>query len=252
MFLSLLNNLKNSCFNFLRNLTSLWKEPFDFKARLAKHFKFNPGRADYYQTAFTHRSSQVTDYPAYTGPNNERLEFLGDAVLGLVVAEYLFYKFPEREEGFLTDMRSKIVNRSQLEQVAKDLEFEKFIVYDKSLDLNFYAPVSLYGDAFEAFFGAMFLDKGFVFTQSYLFQVLDQHLDLNELLQTAINYKSKLIEWCQQQNKQVNFSVNDNQDANNFKAVVKIDGKKSGEGIATRKKFAEQEAARDAVEKLAI
>jgi ribonuclease-3 len=134
--------------------------------------------------------------------SNERLEFLGDAILGAVIAEYLFQKYPYRDEGFLTETRSKLVNRETLNEVGIKIGLKKTLqqVVDNR---QFVANKSLYGDILEAFLGAIYMDRGYAFTKKLILQRILIHLDLEGMVSTVSNHKSKLIEWSQREGNQV-------------------------------------------------
>lgn len=186
--------------------------------------------------------------------SNERLEFLGDAILGAVIAEYLFKKFPYRDEGFLTETRSKLVNRETLNGVAIKIGLKKILqqVIDNR---QFVGNKSLYGDILEAFLGAVYLDRGYTFSKKLILQRILIHLDLEEMVTTVSNHKSKLIEWSQRENKQVEFQVvhvNSNQRYKEFVIAVVVSGEIIAEGKGETKKKAEQEASKNACELLDI
>ncbi|MBS1501955.1 MAG: ribonuclease III, partial [Bacteroidetes bacterium] len=187
--------------------------------------------------------------------SNERLEFLGDAVLGSVVAEVLFKLYPFEDEGFLTELRSKIVNRGNLNQLARKLGFEQLIQYDNRM-VNSTRQGSLLGDAFEALVGAIYLDKGYDFTRNFLVNhIIKSHIDIRHLEQTETNYKSKLIEWCQRHGKDIIFELIENQVGESsklFTVQANIDGEIMGMGKEFNKKNAEKLAAERACEALAI
>ena len=137
--------------------------------------------------------------------SNERLEYLGDAVLGAVVADLLFKKFPFKDEGFLTEMRSKIVSRSQLNNLSHKLGLDK-LIHSSNDSKNICK--SMNGDAFEAFIGALYLDRGYLFARKIIInRIINVHLDLDELETQIVNYKSKLVEWGQKEKKSVDFKV---------------------------------------------
>ncbi len=166
-------------------------------------FGFYPGNIFLYKLAFRHKSiaEKINGVPI----SNERLEFLGDAILGSIVADYLFKMYPYKEEGFLTEMRSKIVSRNKLNQLSDKLGLHRLMTYDKdSASLG----KSYKGDIFEAFVGALFLDKGFKYTYSIIVNnIIQVHFNLDELEKKEINYKSTLVEWSQQQHNQLEFKV---------------------------------------------
>ena len=216
---------------------------------------FVPGNISLYRMAFRHRSIAVALKNGAKN-SNERLEFLGDAVLGSVVAEVLFKLYPYREEGFLTEMRSKIVNRANLNQLARKMGLDELIEFDTRL-LNYPAKQgSLLGDAFEALIGAIYVDKGYNFTRSFLVNhIIRPHIDIHTLELTETNFKSKLLEWCQRHGKDVSFELVDNGDGESaklFTIKISIDGEQFGLGRDYNKKNAEKLAAEKACESLNI
>ncbi|MGN6641024.1 MAG: ribonuclease III family protein, partial [Mucilaginibacter sp.] len=167
---------------------------------------FVPGNLSLYRLAFRHKSVAQNVKKGIKN-SNERLEFLGDAVLGSVVAEVLFKLYPYEDEGFLTELRSKIVNRGNLNQLARKLGFEQLIQYDNRM-VNSTRQSSLLGDAFEALVGAIYLDKGYDFTKNFLVNhIIKSHIDIRQLEQTETNFKSKLIEWCQRHGQDITFEL---------------------------------------------
>jgi ribonuclease-3 len=216
---------------------------------------FIPGNVTLYRMAFRHRSIAVA-LKNGTKNSNERLEFLGDAVLGSVVAEVLFKRYPYRTEGFLTEMRSKIVNRANLNQLAKKLGIDELMEYDNRLVGYSAKQGSLLGDAFEALIGAVYIDKGYNFTRNFLInRIINPHIDIHTLELTETNFKSKLIEWCQRHGKDVTFEPVANADGGRtklFTIKVNIDGEHLGTGCDYNKKNAEKLAAEKACEALSI
>src|ERR1700754_1231151 len=177
---------------------------------------FVPGNLSLYRLAFRHKSV-ATNVKKGVKNSNERLEFLGDAVLGSVVAEVLFKLYPFEDEGFLTELRSKIVSRVNLNQLARKLGFEQLVEYDSRMVSNT-RQGSLLGDAFEALIGAVYLDKGYDFTRNFLVNhIIKAHIDIHKLEQTETNFKSKLIEWCQRHGKDIVFYLVSNEDGENTK-----------------------------------
>ncbi len=180
--------------------------------------------------------------------SNERLEFLGDAMLGAVIAEHLFLKYPYRDEGFLTETRSKLVNRESLNDTAIKIGLRNV------LDLEiagraFTGNKSLYGDMLEAFLGAIYLDKGYLFTKKFILQRILLHFDLEGMIATTTNYKSKIIEWSQKENKFVEYlvlQVNGNQRFKEFIVALQVNGAEIAQGKGSTKKKAEQEASKNA------
>lgn len=187
-------------FKQLRGYFSSDKE-FIFSIR--NIFGFSPGNVSLYKLAFLHRSVAVQSNGHKI--SNERLEYLGDAVLSSVVADYLFKKFPYKDEGFLTEMRSKIVSREQLNKLSRKLGLDQFIQSNQD-SKNFFR--SMEGDAFEAFIGALYLDLGYNFTRKVIVRrIINVHFDIDDLVNTEVNFKSKLIEWSQKERKEVIFNV---------------------------------------------
>lgn len=215
---------------------------------------FVPGNLSLYRLAFRHKSVAQAVKKGIKN-SNERLEFLGDAVLGSVVAEVLFKLYPYEDEGFLTELRSKIVNRVNLNQLARRLGFEQLIQYDTRM-VNSTRQSSLLGDAFEALVGAIYLDKGYDFTKNFLINhIIKSHIDIHKLEQTETNYKSKLIEWCQRHGKDITFELIENQQGESnklFTVQVMVDGDVLGSGKEFNKKNAEKLAAERACEALSI
>lgn len=185
----------------------------------------------------------------------ERLEYLGDAILGMVVAEVLFKRFPFKEEGFLTELRSKIVNRESLNHLSQKIGLRGLVKYHKNRGTSI-SHKSVYGDSLEALIGAIYIDQGFRFTKKFIeHKLIYPHFDFDELAQTTTNYKSKIIEWAQKENKLIRFElVNSDEDARDrqFVAQVIIDEESLGKGFGFSKKKAEQEAAQRTLEQLNI
>lgn len=213
---------------------------------------FYPNNLSVYKLAFSHRSS-AEEHPSGLKLSNERLEYLGDAVLGAVVAEMLFKKFPFKEEGFLTEMRSKIVNRENLNKLALKLGIDHYM--NGSID-----PAaknrSVYGDAFEALIGAVYIDKGYeVARKLILHRFIKHHIDVEELELLEKNFKSKLINWGQRERKNVVFEFLeevDNGGKRLLRVRVLVDGVELSRGEDYSKKRAEQIAAERACEILSV
>jgi ribonuclease-3 len=215
---------------------------------------FIPGNLSLYRMAFRHKSI-ATNVKKGVKNSNERLEFLGDAVLGSVVAEVLFKLYPYKDEGFLTELRSKIVSRVNLNQLARKLGFEQLVEYDNRMVSNT-RQGSLLGDAFEALIGAVYLDQGYDFTKNFLINhIIKSHIDIHTLEQTETNFKSKLIEWCQRHGKDISFDLVENQEGESaklFSVHAVIDGEVMGLGKEFSKKNAEKLSAEKACEALGI
>ena len=181
--------------------------------------------------------------------SNERLEYLGDSVLGMVVADYLFQKYPFKDEGFLTEIRSRIVSRDSLNQLARTIGVPQIVKYDgKRKTPN--SHKSLYGNTLEALVGAIYIDKGFYQARRFIIKkLLLPHFDIEQLINTTKNYKSKLIEWTQKNSKVSVFEHIETIDKGHFKEFViqvLIDSEPIAKGHGLSKKKAEQDAAREA------
>jgi len=167
-------------------------------------FGFYPGNIFLYKLAFRHKSA-AEEIREGTKISNERLEYLGDAILSAIVADFLFKKFPYHDEGFLTEMRSKIVSRSSLNKLSLKLGIDNLILANKESNSHF---KSLKGDTLEAFIGAIYIDKGYVFTRKIIIErIINVHFDIDELMVIELNFKSKLIEWVQKEKKSIDFKV---------------------------------------------
>ena len=168
-------------------------------------FGFYPHNIFLYQLAFTHKSmSQKINGITVS---NERLEYLGDAILSSIVAEYLFKKYPTKQEGFLTEMRSRIVSRSSLNKLSMKFGFEDLVSYAKPHDKHSKFR-SLGGNAFEAFTGAMFLDRGYKFTYNIIVNhIIKIHLDIDDIEKNDINFKSRILEWSQKNKHRLEFKI---------------------------------------------
>ncbi len=213
---------------------------------------FYPNNLSVYKLAFSHRSN-AEEHPSGLKLSNERLEYLGDAILGAVVAELLFKKFPFKEEGFLTEMRSKIVNRENLNKLALKLGIDHYMI--GSIDPAAKSR-SVYGDAFEALIGAVYIDKGYEVTRKLiLHRFIKHHIDVEELEQLEKNFKSKLINWGQRERKNVEFEFLeevDNGGKRLLRVRVLVDQAEFARGEDYSKKRAEQIAAQRACEALGI
>jgi ribonuclease-3 len=182
--------------------------------------------------------------------SNERLEYLGDAILGAVVAEFLFKKFPFRDEGFLTETRSRMVNREALNQIAIKIGLSK-IIEKEFKGKNLSAHKSIYGDTLEAVVGAVYLDRGYDFCKKFILKRIIVHFDVDGIITTTSNFKSKIIEWSQKENKEVDFktlSVTGNQRFKEFHVHLLVEGEVVAEGKGPTKKKAEQDASKNACE----
>jgi ribonuclease III len=206
-----------------------------------------------YQLAFRHTSASKNNGINSFKESNERLEFLGDSVLGMVVAEYLFKKYPFKDEGFLTEIRSRIVNRESLNVLARRIGLDKLIEFDGQRNFH---RTSMFGDAMEALIGAIYLDKGFTFTKKFIIsKLLSNHFDLDEVISNNTNYKSTILSWAQADGRKVEFLIVEEKGKNHSKefiAQVLVDAQVISSGSGWNKKKAEQDASRRACEILSI
>ncbi len=177
--------------------------------------------------------------------NYERLEFLGDSILGSVIAAYLYKKVPSGSEGYLTQMRSKIVSREHLNELGKDLNLIRFV---KSNIDQANVGDNIHGNIFEALIGAIFMDKGYNFCQKFIHQnVIVPHVDIAKLEGKITSYKGLIIEWCQKQKKKYTFDTYEdsgNDPVKHFSVKISIDGEQIAKGRATSKKKAEEQASK--------
>jgi ribonuclease-3 len=212
---------------------------------------FYPQNLKLYDLAFIHKSASAIDSQG-NYINNERLEFLGDAVLGSVIADFLYNRFPQEDEGFLTKTRSKLVNRSILTNLTFEMGLNVFIESNTTKNME---KSHIYGDILEALIGAIYLDKDYQAAKFFVTKkILPQFVDLNEIEQSDSNFKSQLIEWSQKNKKEIDFTTTEESGENSkkprFNAVVKIDNKLIGKGSGSSKKEAHQNAAKEALKKL--
>ena len=210
---------------------------------------FYPSNISVYKLAFSHRSA-VSDSVQGLHKSNERLEYLGDAVLGAVVAELLFKKYPFRDEGFLTEMRSRIVSRDNLKNLAVKIGLDKYVVNNSGPGMH----RSMYGDAFEALVGAIFIDKGFECARKFVVnRILHVHIDLEEVQKADTNYKSKIINWAQKERRKISFEmIDEGVGGRLIRVQLFLDGEIFSEGEDYVRKKAEQIASLKALEKLGL
>ena len=196
----------------------------------------------YFNQAITHKSllNQTADL------SNERLEFLGDAVLDAVIAEYLFHRFPNEDEGYLTKIKSKVVSRKTLSEIGEQMELRTIIRYNKQRTINL---ATIEGNAFEALMGAIYLDGGYgAVKKSVENHIFRKYLDLNRVLEEEIDFKSKLFIWTQKKRLKLEFIVlkEENLGSNwSYTIGVLINETDYGRGFGSSKKMAEQAAAKE-------
>jgi ribonuclease-3 len=220
-----------------------------FEKQLKNVLGIKPGNALLYRTALSHRSVKET-----ADENNERLEYLGDAVLSAIVADYLFKRYPYKGEGFLTEMRSKMVNRQQLNDIALKMGLKKLTFYNK-FD-NSLKGSQIFGNTLEALVGAVYLDKGYAKTGNWVLkQIVMPHMFVDELELIDINLKNKLIGWANKNGKILNFELAQEKMEGSrrlFTINAVLDGEILSQGKGYNKKDASQVAAQVAVEKLGL
>lgn len=220
-----------------------------YKKQLRNVLGFTPGSISLYKTALTHRS--VRDAAS---DNNERLEYLGDAILSGIVADFLFKKYPYKEEGFLTEMRSKMVNRITLNDIAVKMGMRKitnFNKFDSSLKMS-----QIFGNTLEAVVGAIYLDKGFRKTRRWVLErIILPYLFMEDLENLEINHKNKLYGWANKNGKSLEFETLDEKIESGrrlFTVGAMVNGQLIAQGKAYNKKDASQIAAQIAVDKLGL
>jgi len=227
----------------------------EYDRKLAKAIKVltgkKPRNISLFKLATLHVSASVENENGVR-ESNERLEFLGDSVIDLVVAEFLFKKFPLKSEGFLTDIRARIVNREVLNNLGRKLGIDDLIQFDNSLKAS--GHKSLSGNTLEAIVGAIYLDRGHQFCRDFILnKIISTHFDIEEILRNNPNQKSKIIEWAQKENKILKFETIDIIESNKrkeFLVQVTIEGEQISTGSGFTKKKAEQDAAQKACDLL--
>lgn len=256
------------------NLFDRMKLPFrknkEFLSALYDILGFYPHNIEIYRIAFSHKSlsyrrdadgkkggkdrkannrdrkprSENTSKPL----NNERLEYLGDAVLETIVSDILFHHFPHKREGFLTSTRSKIVQREALNRLAADMGLEKLILAAQGTRMS---HTNIGGNAFEALMGAIYLDRGFKTCQWFINnRVIGQYVDLDNVAQKEVNFKSKLLEWSQKNRININFKDSACDGEKGFRTVISIEGITIARGSGRSKKESQQEASKEALTRM--
>ena len=229
------------------------KKKNPFKQYIKNVLGFSPKDISLYEQSLMHRS-----VPKHEGEksklDNERLEYLGDAVLGAVVADFLYRKYPFAGEGFLTDLRSKLVSRSHLNKLSLKIGLDTYIRQNNS---NPNLPRSITGDAFEAFIGAMYIDKGYSFAYKVITRrIIGIYVDIDSLAKENTNYKGKLLNWAQRYKKDITYKIDtllsENRRQKQYLAHLYIDGVYTSEGCDYTIKAAEQHAAMHACEEMEL
>lgn len=231
--------------NFLRRIVRPQsKEDEEFYKQIKELINFKPINLSYYRKAFTHRSLKLLDEKGHP-VNYERLEFLGDALLDAVISTHLYKKAPKESEGYLTQMRSKIVSRKYLNKVGKELNLITFVKSNISKD---HIGDNIYGNIFESLVGAIYLDRGYNYCMQFVYdKIIEPYVNIEELEGKITSYKGLIIEWCQKTKRKYSFEIYEdtgNQSQRHFSVKVSINGKLIAKGRATSKKKAEEMAAK--------
>lgn len=217
----------------------------EFYATIDDMFGFIPHNIELYKLALIHKSASI-ELEDGSHINNERLEFLGDAVIESITSDFIFIEFPDRDEGFMTQLRSKIVSRQSLNRLAVSIGLDKHIISNATGN---FGQKHIYGDAFEAMMGAIYLDQGYDFVNRLLINdIFDRYLSIDDVLQSETDFKSRLIEWCQKSHYTIEFKTENGKSVAgaahpSFHSTVYIDGIAVGHGTGDSKKEAEQRAA---------
>ncbi len=218
----------------------------DFFLGMKAILGFAPKNIGFYKKAFLHRSVNKRDDDG-NPMNYERLEFLGDAMLGTIISKHLYNEVPEGDEGYLTKMRSKIVSRKHLNELGKDLNLLKFV--ESRIPKSHFGE-NIHGNVFEALVGAIYLDKGYTYCEKFIqSRVIEPYVDIEQLEGKVISYKSLVIEWCQKQKKNFNYDVYEdtgNDALKHFAVKLSIGEKIMAKARATSKKKAEEKASKRA------
>lgn len=235
--------------NFLFRLFGADQKKKAFKKNLSNLLGYTPRNISLYITALSHRSIREG-----SDENNERLEFLGDAVLSSIVAHYLFMKYPYKGEGFLTEMRSKMVNRQQLNDIGIKMGLKKITIFNKH-DVSLKTS-QIFGNTLEALIGAVYLENGYQKTRKWVEKnIISTHIFIEDLESIDINIKNKLYGWANKNGKQLEFETINEKFENGrrlFTIAATIDGETISEAKGFNKKDASQLAAQMAVEKLGL
>jgi len=236
--------------NFFKNILGILRSKEDrvFLNKIRKITEFKPKNLEIYRKAFTHSSVKKTDQNGNI-INYERLEFLGDSIIGSIIATYLYRKVPEQNEGYLTKMKSKIVNRKNLNKLAKKLNLIELIIIRRNSQKKI--GEKIYGDIFEAFVGAIYLDKGYLACEKFIHKkLIEPYVDISKLEREILSYKGLLIEWCQKYKKNYVIETEETTKNNSIKrfflAKLYIDENQISESTATSKKQAEEIASKRA------
>ena len=245
--------MRNNLITFFSNFKYYFSKDRVLFTRIKQITGITPLNLSCYKQSLRHHSIASKIHNSGSKDSNERLEFLGDAVLNSVIAEYLFKKYPYKDEGFLTELRSKIVSRVSLNDLALKIGLSELVEYDKKSMQNINVRNSIFGNGLEAFIGAIFLDKGFKKSKYFIIEkLLRLHIDVDKLQQTEKNFKGRLIEYTQKSGMNLDFKLDELAHGKQkiFKVSVIVNKKVFGEAEHTNKKQAEQQASEKALELL--
>lgn len=220
------------------------KEEKNFKKKIERLIGYRPSNIGIFYECFTHSSVNTND-----NKNFERLEFLGDSILSSIVSDYLYHQAPDKKEGYLTQMRSKLVNRKSLNIIGADLKLTTFLQKRQNTSLG----ENINGNLYEALIGAIYIDSGFEFCRKYIKETLIKHENFEQLEKRITSYKSLIIEWSQKNKLEITFNTFQEENAEEsliFNSIIQLDNKVIAKGRATSKKKAEECASRRAYHRL--
>jgi ribonuclease-3 len=222
------------------------KEDLELIKFILQKFAYRPNNLDHFIEALTHKSVTTTTGTDNIQFSNERLEFLGDSILDAVIAELLFLKFPNEDEGYLTQIKSKVVSRKSLSEIGETLGLKEVIRYHKGRSINL---STLEGNAFEALMGAIYLDGGYEAVKKTITNhIFRRYADLNKILEEEIDFKSRLFIWCQKSRLKLEFIILSEINISGtwqYEIEVQINEQAYGKGTGNSKKSAEQIASKE-------
>ncbi len=235
-------------FSFKSFILGKTKDELILQDFILKRFNYRPKNIVFFKEAITHKSISNTKKH---GDSNERLEFLGDSILDAAVAEYVYKKFPTHDEGYLTQIKAKMVSRKTLSLIAEEMQLRDILHYQRGRSINLN---TLEGNAFEAIIGAIFLDSNYKKVQDSLYNhIFTNFIDLHKILEEEIDFKSKLYIWSQKNQHNLEFLVIKEENNNNiwnYTIQVNVNGAPYGKGNGGSKKSAEQVASKETLELL--
>lgn len=223
---------------------NLFRKRSQFEKKIKSIVGIYPDDAFFYELAFRHKSA-IKEGSDIHSESNERLEYLGDAILSAIVSDHLFQKYPNMREGALSSLRSKIVSRNSLNKVADQMKLQELIV----ANVNETAMKnSVLGNALEALIGACYLDLGFEACKKFILNfIIAKHLNIDQLIHTEVNYKSKVLEWGQKNRKKIVFEIISEVGTGvnkHFSVALSVDGETFATATESSKKKAEQKASK--------